>query len=81
MLTYPQDGFCELVKRPTLPLSSAMDNTGGAPTPAKPRKRKVAEIADSEDDLESDGDYGWIESDDAGLLAEEDENAAEDPDR
>ncbi|KAJ9248133.1 hypothetical protein DTO207G8_7574 [Paecilomyces variotii] len=73
------DGFRELVKRPTLPPSSAVVSSSVGPTPAKLRKRKVDEIADSEDDdLESDGDYGWIESDDAGLLADEDENAIED---
>lgn len=68
-----------MVKRPTLPPSSAVVSSSVGPTPAKLRKRKVDEIADSEDDdLESDGDYGWIESDDAGLLADEDENLIED---
>lgn len=36
--------------------------------PAGQRKRKVDEIADSEDDSDdSDGDYGWAEDDDALL--------------
>lgn len=36
---------------------------------ASQRKRKVDEIADSQDeDDDSDGDYGWAEGDDADLL-------------
>ncbi|GAE00178.1 conserved hypothetical protein [Paecilomyces variotii No. 5] len=69
------EGFRELVKRPKLPPSSAVTISGTTSTCAKPRKRKVDEVADSEEEgLESDGDYGWIESDDAGLLVEDDEN-------
>lgn len=36
---------------------------------ASQRKRKVDEIADSQDeDEDSDGDYGWAEGDDVDLL-------------
>lgn len=32
------------------------------------RKRKVDEIADSQDEDDSDGEFGWNEDDDTGLL-------------
>ncbi|EAU32890.1 conserved hypothetical protein [Aspergillus terreus NIH2624] len=35
---------------------------------ANQRKRKVDEIADSQDEDDSDGEFGWTEGDDAGLL-------------
>ncbi|GAQ05853.1 hypothetical protein ALT_3174 [Aspergillus lentulus] len=32
------------------------------------RKRKVDEIADSQDEADSDDDFGWVDGDDAGLV-------------
>ncbi|KAH1357595.1 hypothetical protein KXV70_004149 [Aspergillus fumigatus] len=36
--------------------------------PAGGRKRKVDEIADSQDEGDSDEDFGWVDGDDAGLV-------------
>ncbi|KAI9037401.1 uncharacterized protein KD926_000364 [Aspergillus affinis] len=41
------------------------------PLDAKARKRKVDEIADSQDEDDSDGEFGWNEDDDVGLLESE----------
>ncbi|KKK24996.1 hypothetical protein AOCH_003124 [Aspergillus ochraceoroseus] len=35
------------------------------------RKRKVDEISDSQDEGDSDAEYGWIDGDDAGLLEQD----------
>ncbi|KAL1846434.1 hypothetical protein Plec18170_009160 [Paecilomyces lecythidis] len=73
------NGFRDLVQKPSLPPSNAGVRRGPAPTCAKPRKRKVDEVADSEDEgLEPGGDYDWIESDDAGLLGEDNDNVIAD---
>ncbi|KAA8646899.1 uncharacterized protein ATNIH1004_005574 [Aspergillus tanneri] len=37
---------------------------------ATSRKRKVDEVADSQDEDDSDGEFRWIEDDDAGLLGD-----------
>ncbi|KAH3465951.1 hypothetical protein KXV78_008230 [Aspergillus fumigatus] len=36
--------------------------------PAGGRKRKVDEVADSQDEGDSDEDFGWVDGDDAGLV-------------
>ena len=43
-------------------------NHQSLPPSLRVRKRKADEIADSEDEDGSDGEYGWIEGDDAELL-------------
>lgn len=49
------------MEQPREPLSSQ---------PASQRKRKIDEVADSQDEDEddSDGEYGWAQGDDADLL-------------
>lgn len=83
-LTIDQDGLREIRKNESrLPdLTSSSSPQASIPVQPQPqpqprRKRKVDEIADSEDEDEddSDGDYGWMESDDAHLLAEEEAEA------
>jgi hypothetical protein len=48
------------------------------PIQVQPRKRKLEEIPNSEDEEDdSDDDYGWMKDDDANVITE-DEGGAED---
>ncbi|KAL2812668.1 P-loop containing nucleoside triphosphate hydrolase protein [Aspergillus cavernicola] len=59
------DGLRALDNHPSPPMVAL--NKGEGLEPTMQRKRKVDEIADSQDE-DSDTEYGWIDGDDAGLL-------------
>ncbi|OJJ41884.1 hypothetical protein ASPWEDRAFT_290969 [Aspergillus wentii DTO 134E9] len=59
------DGLSEIAS--TQPSCTVTQKTDEASNPASQRKRKVDEIADSQDE-DSDEEFGWIEGDDADLL-------------
>lgn len=67
-----QHGLRELKKPSSAPVTTVPRKVEEPPEPpsqpASQRKRKADEIADSEDEGDSDGEYGWIEGDDAELL-------------
>lgn len=65
-----QDGLREIdkVQQQPCPVSQKSTETSASVTENR-RKRKVDEIADSQDeDEDSDGEFGWLEGDDAHLL-------------